>query len=386
MDIDILADKFRQLYGFGEVRTFFSPNRVNLIGEHIDYNGGHVLPCAIQFGTYGCVRKRSDNKVRLASTNSRLKAEFELDDLQYDNSNQWANYPKGVIWALQKLGYKISGMDILVSGELPYGIGLSSSASLELLIAMMINNLFNEGSIPKLELIKASQEAENDFVGVKCGIMDQFAVCLGVKNKAILLDCSSLAYKYADVNLEDYLLVIMNTNKVRELSDSKYNERRAECEEALSILKRYKDIENLCQINREEFSVLEKYIDDEKIKNRAKHVILENERVLKAYDTFRKGDAEKAGRLLIESHASLRDLYEVTGKELDLIVDLAIDNDKCVGARMIGAGFGGCAIAIVQKDGINDFVNIVGEKYERIIGYNADFYISEIGEGTREIV
>ena len=248
MDLSNLINKFYNLYGDGEVRTFFSPSRVNLIGEHIDYNGGNVLPCAIELGTYGCVRARKDNCVRLASYNFDLKVKADIESLQFEEKHGWANYPKGVIYFMKEWGYKVSGMDILVWGNIPNGAGLSSSASLELLVADMINNLFNDGKISKLDLVKISQRAENDFVGVKCGIMDQFAVAMGKADNAILIDCNSLKFKYINMNIVDYSLVIMNTNKRRELNESKYNNRRDECQEVLTILKNYKNIDNLCQL------------------------------------------------------------------------------------------------------------------------------------------
>ncbi|WP_077369489.1 galactokinase [Anaerosalibacter sp. Marseille-P3206] len=385
MDIANFKDRFCKLYGDGEVRTFFSPSRVNLIGEHIDYNGGYVLPCALEMGTFGCVRGRSDRKIRLASENFDLKVEVNIDELEYEVDHGWTNYPKGVIYYMKESGYKVSGMDILVYGNIPNGAGLSSSASLELLVAEMINNLFNDGDISKLELVKISQRAENDFVGVKCGIMDQFAVAMGRVYKAMLLDCDSLKYRYINMNIKDYKLVIMNTKKRRELNDSKYNERRDECEKALSIINKYKYIDNLCQLSLDGYLEVEKYIDEEYIRNRARHVICENQRVLKACEALENEDIFQLGQLFIESHNSLRDLYEVTGMELDTIVQAAIAQKGCIGARMTGAGFGGCAIALVEKKSVDNFINRVGEIYNRKIGYKAEFYLTGIGDGTREI-
>ena len=385
MDIKKLKEKFIKLYGEGYMRTFFSPGRVNLIGEHIDYNGGHVFPCALNFGTLGCVRKRKDKKVNLASTNIPLKISIDLDNIKYKKEDGWGNYPKGVIKEIIDKGYKVGGMDILVSGNIPNGAGLSSSASLELLIAIMINNIFNNGKLDKIELIKLSQKAENDFVGLNCGIMDQFAVAMGKKDRAILLDCNTLEYKYAPVNLKNYVITIMNTNKRRELSDSKYNERRLECEKALKIINNKKKINYLCELSLEEFEGLKNLIEDKIILNRATHVVYENERVKRAYDLLLKGNIDEFGKLLIESHFSLRNLYEVTGKELDVIVDEALKVPGCIGARMTGAGFGGCAIALVEKNKLDLFKEEVSNNYNNIIGYKPDFYTSEIGEGTYEI-
>lgn len=381
-----LKREFINLYGKGEMEMFFSPSRVNLIGEHIDYNGGHVLPCALELGTYGCIRPRDDNKIRLASKNVDLKVEVDLNDLKYEAKHGWGNYPKGVIYFMKKAGYYVKGMDILVQGNIPNGAGLSSSASLELLIAEMINHLFNEGKISKIDLVKISQKAENDFVGVRCGIMDQFAVAMGKKHKAILLDCHSIEHRYVDMKIKDYRLVIINTNKRRELNESKYNERRAECEKALSILQKHKDIDNLCQLTIEEYEKLEKYIDMESIRKRAKHVVYENQRVLKASEHLEKKNMNDLGRLFIESHNSLRDLYEVTGIELDTMVEIAIEQEYCVGARMTGAGFGGCAIALVEIDKVDDFIKTVGNKYREKIGYEADFYLTGTAHGTRKLI
>ncbi len=385
MNLSNLAEKFYDIYGYKGKKFFFSPSRINLIGEHIDYNGGYVLPCAIELGTYGCVQKRDDNLIRLASGNFDLRVETDINDLRYEAKHGWGNYPKGVIHFMKESGYGVSGMDILVWGNIPNGAGLSSSASLELLIAEMINNLFNDGQISKLELVKHCQKAENDFIGVKCGIMDQFAVAMGKANKAILLDCNSLDSKYISMNLKDYKLIIMNTNKRRELNSSKYNERRSECEEALDILKKYKDINNLCQITVEEYEKIEKYIDKKEIANRAHHVIYENQRVGEACKFLEGGHVSKLGQVFVESHNSLRDLYEVTGIELDTLVESALEHGECIGARMTGAGFGGCAIALVKNTAVDDFMNKVGDKYKRKVGKEADFYLTDIGDGIREI-
>lgn len=379
-----LKEEFIRLYGEGEIRIFTSPGRVNLIGEHIDYNGGYVLPCALDFGTYGCVRKRNDRKINFASTNFELKVEVDIDKIRFSKSDDWANYPKGVIVEMMKSGYEISGMDILVSGNIPNGAGLSSSASLELLMAVIINNLFNEGKVDRIELVKLCQKAENTFVGVNCGIMDQFAIGMGKKNKAILLDCNTLKYNYCNVNLKDNCIVILNTNKRRALNESKYNERRSECEEALRILQSQKQINALCELSVEEFNEMEHLIKEENVRRRAKHAVYENERTKEAYKYLNEGNLEKFGELLVESHNSLRELYEVSGKELDTIVIEALKVKGCVGARMTGAGFGGCAIAIVKKTEVNNFIDKVRENYKSKIGYEPSFYLSGIGDGTGE--
>ncbi len=386
MNLNNIKRKFFHIYNNKELNVFFSPSRVNLIGEHIDYNGGYVLPCALELGTYGCVRKRCDKKIRLASGNIELKVEIDINYLNYEEKHDWANYPKSVIYFMKKEGYNVSGMDIFVEGNIPNGAGLSSSASLELLIAEMINIMFNDGKISKMDLIRICQRAENDYIGVKCGIMDQFAVARGKKNCGILLNCSNLDFKYIDMDAKDYRLVIMNTNKKRQLNESDYNKRRTECEKALSILRNYKEIENICQLTIGEYEKMKKYLNEQSIKNRVHHVVYENQRVLKACNSLEEGDMKRFGEFLIESHESLRKFYEVTGKELDTIVGAAINQDSCIGARMTGAGFGGCAIAFVEKEKIEEFIKNVDTEYREKIGYNADFYVTGIGDGTRQLI
>jgi galactokinase len=385
MNTTELKQQFISLYGEGEIRVFHSPGRVNLIGEHIDYNGGYVFPCALEFGTYGLVRERNDNKVNLASTNFDLKVSVDIDNIVYSEQDDWANYPKGVMKVMLDRGFKISGMDVLISGNIPNGAGLSSSASLEVLTAVIIDTLFNGGTADRVELVKISQKAENTFVGVNCGIMDQFAVGMGRKNEAMLLDCGSLKYSYAKVELGDNTLVIMNTNKRRSLNESKYNERRAECDEALEILRKEKPINALCDLTAEEFDKLENLIEKDNVRARARHAVYENERTKKAYECLNSGQLKEFGQLLVESHNSLRDLYEVTGKELDTIVEESLKAPGCIGARMTGAGFGGCAIALIKKDEVDNFMNQVKENYAKLIGYEPSFYLSGIGQGTEEI-
>ena len=386
MDIRVLEEKFIEIYGEGEIRIFHSPGRVNLIGEHIDYNGGYVFPCALDFGTYGLVRKRKDNKIRLASMNFSKTVYVDLCNIQYKEDDDWGNYIKGVIKVLLDEGYNVGGMDILVSGNIPNGAGLSSSASIEVLTGVIIDELFNKGEIDKVQLVKLCQRAENEFVGVNCGIMDQFAVGMGKKNKAILLNCDTLEYEYAEMELRDYILVIMNTNKRRALSESKYNERRTECEEGLRIINEHKKIDNLCKLNEEDFSNLRYLLEDDRIRKRVEHVVYENGRVKEAFKMLNEGNIKGFGELLKESHISLKDLYEVTGKELDTVVELSLECDGCIGARMTGAGFGGCAIALVEKNSVNSFIQYVKENYKDKIGYEPSFYLSSIGDGAKEII
>lgn len=379
---------FKKVFGEKEnCKTFFSPGRVNLIGEHTDYNGGNVFPCALSFGTYGVISLRNDKKVRMYSSNFEDIGiiEFDLDNISYEKSHDWVNYPKGVIDVMKKHGYDINiGFDIAVYGNIPNGAGLSSSASLELLIAVMMDNLF-ELKIDRVDLVKFSQEAENKFVGVNCGIMDQFAIGMGKKNNAILLDCNTLKYNYCPVELKDEILVIANTNKRRGLADSKYNERRSECEQALEELKTKLNINSLGELSIEDFENNKNLIDSEIRIKRAKHAVYENQRTLMAKEALAKNDLSTFGKLMNESHISLRDDYEVTGIELDTLVELAWNHEATIGARMTGAGFGGCTVALVKKDRAQNFIEKVGQGYKEKIGYEASFYIANIGDGTREI-
>lgn len=383
-----IKDTFIKIFGDKEnLKIFFSPGRVNLIGEHTDYNGGNVFPCALSFGTYGAISLRDDKKVRMYSSNFEDIGviEFDLDSIKYEKAHDWVNYPKGVIDVMKKNGYNIDrGFDVAIYGNIPNGAGLSSSASLELLIAVMMDKLFNF-NIDRVDLVKFSQKAENAFVGVNCGIMDQFAIGMGKKDSAILLDCNTLKYSYSKVDLKDEVLVISNTNKRRGLADSKYNERRSECETALEELKSKLNINALGELSIEEFENNKDLIKDEVRRKRAKHAVYENIRTLKAKEALEKNDLITFGKLMNESHISLRDDYEVTGIELDTLVELAWNEDGVLGSRMTGAGFGGCTVSLVKKDKVEDFIENVGKGYKEKIGYDSSFYIANIGEGTKEI-
>lgn len=385
---DKINSIFKKAFGNNnETRTFFSPGRVNLIGEHTDYNGGNVFPCALSFGTYGVIRLREDNKVKMYSGNFEEVGiiEFSLDDIKYKEEDNWVNYPKGVIDIMKKHGYDINrGFEVAIYGNIPNGAGLSSSASLELLIAVMMDSLFNF-KIDRVDLVKFSQEAENKFVGVNCGIMDQFAIGMGKDNNAILLDCNTLKYDYSPIELKDEVLIIANTNKRRGLADSKYNERRSECEKALEEIKCKLNITALGELSIDEFEENKDLIKDNIRIKRAKHAVYENQRTLMAKDALAKNDLVTFGNLMNESHISLRDDYEVTGIELDTLVELAWKHEGVLGARMTGAGFGGCTVALVKKDNADDFIKNVGQGYKEKIGYEASFYIANIGNGTREI-
>ena len=383
-----MLEKFNEKFGYKQgVRVFFSPGRVNLIGEHTDYNGGHVFPCALNFGTYGAIALRDDKVVRMYSENFDDKGiiSFDIENLKNDKEHDWANYPKGVIDVLRKHGYDVNkGFDMFVYGNIPNGAGLSSSASLELLMAVMMNDIY-DFNIDRVELVKYCQEAENDFIGVNCGIMDQFAIGMGKDSSAILLDCNTLEYKYSNVNLKDEVIVIANTNKRRGLADSKYNERRGECEEALKELQSELKINALGELTEDEFEQSKHLIKNDVRAKRAKHAVYENQRTLKAVKALENNDIDTFGKLMNESHNSLRDDYEVTGKELDTLVDLASKQEGTIGSRMTGAGFGGCTVSIVKKPMVEKFIENVGKEYKEKIGYDADFYVANIGSGTREI-
>ena len=383
-----MLEKFNEKFGYKQgVRVFFSPGRVNLIGEHTDYNGGHVFPCALSFGTYGAIALRDDKVVRMYSENFDDKGiiSFDIENLKNDKEHDWANYPKGVIDVLRKHGYDVNkGFDMFVYGNIPNGAGLSSSASLELLMAVMMNDIY-DFNIYRVELVKYCQEAENDFIGVNCGIMDQFAIGMGKDSSAILLDCNTLEYKYSNVNLKDEVIVIANTNKRRGLADSKYNERRGECEEALKELQGELKINALGELTEDEFEKNKHLIKNDVRAKRAKHAVYENQRTLKAVKALENNDIDTFGKLMNESHNSLRDDYEVTGKELDTLVDLASKQEGTIGSRMTGAGFGGCTVSIVKKPMVEKFIENVGKEFKEKIGYDADFYVANIGSGTREI-
>jgi galactokinase len=385
-----LLATFTDIFNEGEtkIRTFFAPGRVNLIGEHTDYNGGHVFPCALSIGTTAIVRKRKDRMIQFYSTNFTQLGilKVSLDKLVYDQADDWANYPKGVIAILEQHGYKLdSGFDVLYEGEIPNGAGLSSSASIEVVTAIMLNELYSL-SIDRISLVKICQQAENEFIGVSCGIMDQFAIGMGKEKHAILLDCDNLDYTYSPLDLEDASLIIANTNKRRGLADSKYNERRGECERALKDLQEDLDIRSLGELTPVEFDRNLHLIKQDVDRRRAKHAVYENARTIEAVKKLQDGDIAGFGQLMNASHVSLRDDYEVTGKELDALVEAAWEQEGVIGSRMTGAGFGGCTISIVNNQYIDSFIEAVGEKYEEQTGLKADFYVVQVGDGAKEII
>ena len=380
-----LEQKFQEVFGAPAEKQFFAPGRVNLIGEHTDYNGGNVFPCAIDKGTYGLVKKRNDRKFRMYSENFADLGvmEFTLDELVNDKKHDWANYPKGVIKMFLEAGQKIdSGFDILFSGNIPNGAGLSSSASIEVLTAVILKDLFKL-DVDMIEMVKMCQVAENKFIGVNSGIMDQFAVGMGKKDNAILLDCNTLKFEYVPVKLKNMSIIIANTNKKRGLADSKYNERRSSCEEAVKILnKNGINIKYLGELTVAEFEKIKHYITDEEQLKRATHAVTENERAKIAVEFLKKDDIAEFGKLMNKSHISLRDDYEVTGLELDSLVEAAWEEKGTVGSRMTGAGFGGCTVSIVENAYVDSFIKNIGKKYREKTGLEASFYIANIGDGA----
>lgn len=383
-----IREKFAKIFGDGgDIRMYFAPGRVNLIGEHTDYNGGHVFPCALTIGTYAVVRKRNDKKVRYYSMNFEKLGviEAELSKLVNTPEADWTNYPTGMIWTFKEKGYEITnGFDMLLYGNIPNGSGLSSSASVEVVTGVAINDLYEFG-LSNYDIAFMGQYSENHFNGVNCGIMDQFAVAMGKKDNAIFLDTAEIKYEYAPIKLADAKIVIACSNKKRGLGDSKYNERRKQCEEALSDLKKEIDIKTLGDLDTETFEKVKYIIKDDICRARAKHAVYENQRTIDAVKALKENDIEKFGRLMNKSHVSLRDDYEVTGKELDTLAEAAWKQQGVIGSRMTGAGFGGCTVSIVNNANINEFIKNVGDEYSEKIGYKADFYVVEIGCGAGKI-
>lgn len=380
--------RFQEIFGAeGEIGVYFAPGRVNLIGEHTDYNGGHVFPCALTIGTYGAVRKRNDNKLRFYSMNfEHLNViESSLDDLTPRKNAGWTNYPKGVMWALREKGYEIPcGIDLMLFGNIPNGSGLSSSASVEVLTGYILNDLFDLG-VSNQDLALLGQFSENNFNGVNCGIMDQFAIAMGKKDHAIFLDTADLSFEYAPIKLEGAKIVISCSNKKRGLGDSKYNERRAECEEALEEIRQKVKVDSLGDLSEEQFEEVRDAIKDATRQKRAKHAVYENQRTIKAVQALKANDIELFGKLMNASHVSLRDDYEVTGIELDTLVEEAWKVEGVIGSRMTGAGFGGCTVSIVKDDAVDTFIEKVGTAYKAAIGYAADFYVVQIGDGPAKL-
>ncbi len=385
MSIDELKKEFEKKFNKAAENIFFCPGRVNLIGEHIDYNGGMVMPCAITMGTTLLAAKNDDHIFRFRAVDFPESADVALVSTYSKSGPEWFNYPVGVIQEFTQAGVKLRGMDFLFSGNLPIGSGLSSSASIEVLTAHALNELFN-GGMDKVELALLGKRVENDFMGLNSGIMDQFAVAMGKDAHAVLLNCDTLEYEYLPFEIGDYALAIINTNKPRKLVESKYNERFAECRTALKALQQQLNITHLCELSLDEFEQNRSLIGDPVVESRARHVVAEDGRVKQAKSALVSGDIGQFGELMYASHDSLQNLYEVSGKELDTIVDFCRTYEGCIGARMTGAGFGGCAIALVEKDRFDEFSEQIKAYYTDKIGYPPGVFSSVIAEGVRTIV
>lgn len=393
MNINQLKQKFIEIFGDNgdSLRVFSSPGRVNLIGEHTDYNGGYVFPAALTLSSTVIARPRKDRQINLIATDLGIMVSASLDELEKYKDIRWGNYQLGVADELQKAGYKLVGCDMLFHDTVPLGSGLSSSAAIEVVTAITLVTLGNEANginteIDMIEMAKISQIAEHNYVGVNCGIMDQFASAMGKANHAIFLDCKDLSFEHVPLDLKGYKIVISNTKKKRSLGAVKYNERRSECEAGLEILKKaIPGISCLGEVSVEQYEKNKEMITDEVVRKRVEHVVYEDDRVLKSVEALKKGDLVSFGKYMIESHNSLRDLYEVTGFELDTLVDEALKIEGVIGSRMTGAGFGGCTVSIVKEDAVDRFIDSVGRAYNEKTGINAEFYVSEIGDGGREI-
>lgn len=384
-----LFDMFAELFGNSEgARFYFSPGRVNLIGEHTDYNGGHVFPCALTLGTYGAARKREDNKIHFYSMNMNSfgVVEASLDDLTNKKEYNWANYPLGVVWAFKEKGHTItSGFDMVIWGNIPNGSGLSSSASLEVLTGVILTDLFEIKDLSMTDLALIGQYSENNFNGCNCGIMDQFAVAMGKKDHAIFLDTSDLSYEYAPCILDGAKIVITNSKVKHSLVDSAYNDRRNECAAALKALQSELDIQALGDLTPEEFEAHKSLIKDEIQLQRAKHAVYENQRTIDAVTALKAGDIERFGKLMNQSHISLRDDYDVSCEEIDILVDLAWKIPGVLGSRITGGGFGGCTVSIVKDESVDTFIETIGKTYLEKVGHEAEFYTVDIGDGASRL-
>lgn len=380
-----LIAQFKEIFGAdGDIRTYFAPGRVNLIGEHTDYNGGHVFPCALTIGTYAVARKREDNQLRFYSVNFEKLGVIDsaLDDLTPSKKAGWTNYPKGVMWAFEGRGYKLpTGLDILIYGNIPNGSGLSSSASLEVLTGVMLKDMFGF-DVSMVDIALIGQYSENNFNGCNCGIMDQFASAMGKKDHAIFLDTNTLKYEYAPVVLEDAKIVIINSKVKHSLVDSAYNDRRNECETALKELQEVVDIKTLGDLTEEEFEAHKDAIKDPIRVKRAKHAVYENQRAIKAVEALKANDVETFGKLMNASHVSLRDDYEVSCEEIDILVDLAWETEGVIGSRITGGGFGGCTVSIIKNDAVDNFISKIGAAYKEKVEHEAEFYVVDIGDGA----
>lgn len=385
---ETVLKKFEEVFGDSEgVKVFFAPGRVNLIGEHTDYNGGHVFPCALTIGTYMAVKKRDDRKLRFYSMNFDHLGVIEssIEGLKPEKEADWTNYPKGVMWAFEKRGMKMDcGLDIVLNGNIPNGSGLSSSASLEVVTGFMLRDLFGF-DVTNVELARIGQYSENNFNGMNCGIMDQFASAMGKKDNAIFLDTADLSYEYAPINLAGAKIVVTNSKVKHSLVNSEYNTRRSECETALKELQTVTDIKGLGDLTEEEFEAHKSAIKDETRVKRAKHAVYENQRTIRAVEALKNNDLETFGKLMNASHVSLRDDYAVSCSEIDVLVDAAWKVEGVIGSRITGGGFGGCTVSIVKDEAIEAFKEQVGKAYQEQVGKTPDFYVVEIGNGPCEL-
>lgn len=385
---ETVLKKFEEVFGDSEgAKVFFAPGRVNLIGEHTDYNGGHVFPCALTIGTYMAVKKRDDKKLRFYSMNFDHLGVIEsgIEGLKPEKEADWTNYPKGVMWAFEKRGMKMDcGLDIVLNGNIPNGSGLSSSASLEVVTGFMLRELFGF-DVTNVELAQIGQYSENNFNGMNCGIMDQFASAMGKKDNAIFLDTADLSYEYAPINLAGAKIVVTNSKVKHSLVNSEYNTRRSECETALAELQAVTDIKGLGDLTEEEFEALKSAIKDETRVKRAKHAVYENRRTIRAVEALKNNDLETFGKLMNASHVSLRDDYAVSCSEIDVLVDAAWKVEGVIGSRITGGGFGGCTVSIVKDEAIEAFKEQVGKAYQEQVGKTPEFYVVEIGNGPCEL-
>ena len=383
MDTGVLEKRFEEIYGTKVEHLYFAPGRVNLIGEHIDYNGGRVFPCALSFGTYLAVALRDDQKIAFASMNQAFRLECDPTIFEHKPA-EWVKYPLGVVKEFADRGFDPWGFDILYFGDIPNGAGLSSSASIEVVTAFMLNDLLHAG-LDVEELVKMSQRAENLFVGMNCGIMDQFAVGMGKKEHAIALDCGTLDYDLIPLHLNGYKLVITNSNKNHDLVTSEYNVRRSQCEQALADINQALNVKHLCDLSEEELERARHLISDETVYRRARHAVTENARVNEAIDVLQKGDLVRFGELMNESHRSLKEDYEVTGVEMDTLAEEGQKLPGVLGSRITGGGFGGCTVSLVKEDNVQEFIEKLASVYHDKVGLNAEFYVADIGDGVRKI-
>lgn len=381
-----LVDKFLEIYGEGDgVSVYFAPGRINLIGEHTDYNGGHVFPCALTVGTYAAARRREDDRLHLYSLNysesGMIKA--SLQDLSYRQKDAWGNYPKGVVQTFINKNCRIpSGLDILYYGDIPKGLGIGSSASIEVVTGLILKELMGLGDISMIDIALFSQLAENEYMGMSCGIMDPFTIAMGKKDHAIFLDTSDLSYIYAPLALPHEKIIITNSKKVRSAVDERYHERRAECEQALRELQTVIAIRDLGELTAEVFEKVQEMIESPVRLRRARHAVTENQRTIQAVEALKRGDIFEFGQLMNASHLSLKEDYEVSCEELDILVEEAWDIDGVLGSRMMGAGFGGCTVSIVENSAVSEFISRVGQNYEKRTGLRAEFYVVETGNGA----